>query len=182
MSPIRYARRPWWPLMALLAVVLFARGGLAQTRSGRGAEEWPQLGFLAPDFALRDLNGRRVKLSDFRGKQAVFLNFWASWCPSCQEEMPTMEKLYQQFRGRGLEIIAVSVDKDRADVAKFVKTHAVKFPVLLDPDFTVAQEYRVTGIPTHYFIDRKGIIRSREVGSKDWSRPGTWRAIEELLR
>lgn len=165
-----------------LAVVLFAGDGLAQGTGKREAEEWPEAGFLAPDFTLPDLNEARVQLSDFRGKKALFLNFWASWCPSCQEEMPTMEKLYQQFKARGLEIVAVSIDKNRADAAKFVEKHRLTFSVLLDPDFKVAGEYRVTGIPTHYFIDKTGVIKSREVGSKDWSKPETWKAIEGLLR
>lgn len=165
----------------ILAVVLLAGDGLAQSPARRGAEEWPEPGFLGPDFTLPDLNGRQVRLSDFRGKKAVFLNFWASWCPSCQEEMPTMEKLYQGFRARGLEIVAVSIDKNKADVAKFVKQHGLTFPIVLDPDFKVAGEYRVTGIPTHYFIEKTGVIRSRDVGSKDWSKPETWKAIEGLL-
>jgi peroxiredoxin len=166
----------------VFALALSPADGLALVRGGGEAEEWPEPGFLAPDFTLPDFGGTRVKLSEFRGKKAVFLNFWASWCASCQEEMPTMEQLYQQFKARGLEIMAVSIDKHKRDVAKFIKTHAVTFPVLLDPDSRVAQEYRVTGIPTHYFIDRKGVIRSREVGLKDWSKPETWKAIEGLLR
>ena len=175
-------RRDLWRIAIFLAVALFAGDGFAQGTGKRGVEELTEPGFLAPDFTLPDLNGRPVKLSNFRGKKAVFLNFWASWCPSCQEEMPTMEKLYREFKARGLEIIAVSLDKDRAAVVKFVKRRALTFPVLLDPDFAVAQEYRVTGIPTHYFINKQGVIRSREVGSKDWSKPETWAGIEELLR
>ena len=165
----------------ILAVILFAGEGLAQGPGGRKAEEWPETGFLAPDFTLPDLNRRPVKLSDFRGKKVIFLNFWASWCPTCKEEMPTMEKLYRQFKARGLEIVAVSIDRDKTDAVKFVKTHGVTFPVLLDPESTVAYNYRVLGIPTHYFIDKTGVIRSRDVGSKDWSRPETWKVIEELL-
>lgn len=171
-----------WGMMISLALALFVRDGLAQGKGGREAEGWPEAGSLAPDFTMPELNGRQVRLSEFRGRKAVFLNFWASWCPSCREEMPTMEKLYRQFRDRGLEIVAVSVDRDRADVARFVKEHGVTFVVLLDPDFKAAMEYRVTGIPTHYFIDRAGVIRHREVGSKDWSKPETWKALEGLLQ
>lgn len=176
-------RRPGWCGVALiLTAMLFISDGLAQGTSGREAGEWPEAGFLAPDFTLPDLNGTRVKLSDFRGKKAVFLNFWASWCASCQEEMPTMEKLYRRFNSNGLEIVAVSVDRDRAAVVKFAKTHGITFLILFDPGFKVADQYRVTGIPTHYFIDKTGVIKSRRVGSKDWSKPETWKAIEELLR
>lgn len=93
-----------------------------------------------------------------------------------------MEKLYQTFKARGLEIVAVSIDRDKADVVRFVKKHGLTFPVLLDPDFRVAGEYRVTGIPTHYFIDKTGVIRSREVGGRDWSKLETWKAVEALLQ
>lgn len=175
-------RRVLWGVAFALAVALCAGDGLAQARGGREAGEWPEAGFLAPDFTLPDLNGKRVKLSDFRGKKAVFLDFWASWCASCQEEMPTMEKLYREFKARGLEIVAISVDRNRADVAKFAKTHGITFLILLDPSFKMADAYRVTGIPTHYFIDKTGVIKSRRVGSKDWSKPETWKAIDELLR
>ena len=169
-----------WAVPIILAAVLLPGPGFAQ--GARAAEERPEVGFVAPDFALPDLNGTRVRLSDFRGKKVVFLNFWASWCPSCQEEMPTMEKLYQEFRPRGLEILAVSIDQVKADVGTFMKAHGVTFPALLDPDGKVARTYRVTKIPTHYFIDKPGVVRAREVGPKDWSRPETWKAIEALLR
>ncbi len=166
-------------LALALVILLFVSAGFPQRTGG---EERPEAGFLAPNFTLPALDGRRVQLSEFRGKKAVFVNFWASWCPSCQQEMPTMEALYQQLKARGFEIIAISIDKKKADVEKFVKTHGVTFPALLDPDGKVARVYRVTKIPTHYFIDKHGIIRSREVGPKDWSGPETWKAIEVLVR
>ncbi len=182
MSKAVSKHRGWWGAAIPLAVVLLASDGFAQAAAGHSAEERPQVGFLAPDFTLPDLNGTPVKLSALRGTKAVFVNFWASWCPSCQTEMPTMEALYQQFKARGLEILAVSIDVDRSDVTTFMNAHGLTFPVLLDPDSRVANEYRVTAIPTHYFIDRTGVIRSREVGPKDWNRPETWKTIEALLR
>jgi len=166
----------------ILAVALVADDGLAQGTSGPGAKERPGVGALAPDFALPDLNSTPVKLSDYRGRKAVFLNFWASWCPTCQEEMPTMEALYRQFHPRGLEILAVSIYDERADVATFMNAHGITFLALLDPDAKVAIRYQVTAIPTHYFIDKTGVIRSREVGPKDWRKPETWRVIEGLLQ
>jgi peroxiredoxin len=169
---------------AATALALLLSAGIASmpVAWAQGPEERSEVGFLAPDFALPDLNGARVTLSDFRGKKAVFLNFWASWCPSCQEEMPTMETLYREFKPRGLEILAVSIDTRTAEVAKFTKMHGVTFPALLDPDQRVFKQYRASKIPTHVLIDRSGVIRAREVGSKDWSRPEAWKAIEALLR
>jgi peroxiredoxin len=166
----------------ILALAVLAGGGFAQVTAGPRAEERAGAGFLAPDFTASDLNGTRVKLSDLRGTKAVFLNFWASWCPACQEEMPTLEKLYREFKPRGLEIVAVSIDRQKVDVTKFTITHGVTFPAILDRDGTLARKYRVTAIPTHYFIDRKGVIRAREVAVKDWTDPETWKVIEELLR
>ncbi len=179
---MREQPRGGWGVVMILALAVLVGDGFAQVTGERGAKERPEVGSLAPDFALPDSNGARVKLSDLRGKKAVFLNFWASWCPSCQEEMPTMEKLYQEFKPRGLEIVAVSIDTRKADVTKFMETHGVTFYALLDRNGKVAQQYRVTAIPTHYFIDKNGVIRSREVVSKDWSLPETWKAIEGLLR
>jgi peroxiredoxin len=163
----------WQAVALVLAVALFADSGLAQG---------PATGFLAPDFTLPDVKGKAVRLADFRGKKAVLLNFWATWCPSCQKEMPTMEALYQRFKAGGLEIVAVSIDRDRQDVAMFMEAYGLTFPALLDADSRIANTYRVSGIPTHYFIDRAGVIQSREVGPKDWSQPETWKAIEALLR
>ncbi len=145
-------------------------------------DEWPGPGFPAPDFELPDLRGRPIRLAALRGEKAVFLNFWASSCLPCQQEMPMMEKLYRRFRSRGLEIVAVSIDRNPADAARFAEKHGITFLVLLDPDSEVAGEYRVGFIPAHYFIDRRGVIRAREVGGKDWTKRETWEVIEVLLR
>jgi peroxiredoxin len=171
-----------WAAATAVAWVLWPGSVLPHEAAAQTAEERPEVGFRAPDFTLPGLGGARVKLSDFRGKKAVFLNFWASWCPSCQEEMPTMETLYREFKPRGLEILAVSIDTRTGDVATFTKMHGVSFPALLDPDQRVFTQYRASKIPTHVLIDRHGVIRAREVGSKDWSRPEAWKAIEALLR
>src|SRR5215471_16850410 len=174
--------RAWWGVAMILALAGFVGDGFAQVAGGWRTTERPEVGFLAPDFTLPDLNGTRVKLSDLRGKKAVFLSFWASWCPSCQEEMPTIEQLHQEFKLRGLEVVAVSIDTGPSDVTKFVKTHSVTFRAGLDRNGETARKYRVTAIPTHYFIDKDGVIRSREVVVKDWSRPENWKAIERLLQ
>jgi peroxiredoxin len=175
-------RRTGWAAATAVALVLWTGTGFSQGTRAQTGEERPEVGFLAPDFTLPGLGGARVKLSDFRGKKAVFLNFWASWCPSCQAEMPTMETLYREFKPRGLEILAVSIDKVTSDVGTFMTLHGVSFPALLDPAGKVAQKYRVTAIPTHYLIDKQGVIRAREVAAKDWSQPETWKAVEALFR
>lgn len=152
----------------------FARPGAL----GAGGE----VGKAAPDFALRDLGGRTLRLSHHRGK-AVFLNFWATWCIPCRIEMPSMEAIYKDYRGKGLEILAVSLDQGPvSEVEAFVKEYKLSFPILLDPGMEVAQKYRVLGLPSTYLIGRSGRIVGREVGGRDWTEPAHRKLIEDLLR
>lgn len=122
----------------------------------------------ARDFTLPDLGDRVVRLSDFRG-QVVFLNFWASWCPACRDEMPSMERLHREFAGRGLVVLAVNLREPRATVAKFMEDLGLTFPTLLDRDGTVSDAYRVAFIPTTYLVGRDGRLVGRVIGPKDWA-------------
>lgn len=150
-------------------------------RAAAAPEARPEVGYLAPDFALRDLEGRVVRLSDFHGR-AVLLNFWATWCPPCRREMPSMEQAYREYRGRGLEILAVSIDTGGADaVQAFVQELNLTFPVLLDPDMAVLRTYRLGGIPGSFLIDRRGVVRAVEFGFRDWATPESRRKLEALL-
>lgn len=116
------------------------------------------IGEKAPDFELKTLTGDTVKLSDYRGKK-VMLNFWATWCPPCKEEMPDMEQLYQE-NGEEVVILAVNIDP-QLNVQKFVSEMGITFPVLLDEKDEVNTKYQVLTIPTTYFIDKQGIIRNK---------------------
>ena len=123
----------------------------------------------APDFALTNLDGETVRLSDFRGKTVV-LNFWASWCPPCREEMPDFQELWDE-RGEGgsddLVMLALDflVQDTMADARKFVEGNGFTFPVLFDTaDGAVADRYRVRGLPATFFIDREGVVRSVNYG------------------
>lgn len=150
-------------------------------RAAAAPEARPEVGYLAPDFALRDLEGRVVRLSDFHGR-AVLLNFWATWCPPCRREMPSMEQAYREYRGRGLEILAVSIDTGGADaVQAFVQELNLTFPALLDPDMAVLRTYRLGGIPGSFLIDRRGVVRAVEFGFRDWASPESRRKLEALL-
>jgi peroxiredoxin len=135
----------------------------------------------APDFAVPGLRGSRVQLRDFKG-QVVVLNFWATWCLPCREEMPAMERLYRRFKAKGFTILALSIDARGEDVVgPFVKSFGLTFPVGLDPKMTVAGEYRMTGLPTSILIDRGGAIVAVAVGARDWDSPAAHRVIEKLL-
>ena len=135
----------------------------------------------AADFELPDLEGKRVRLSTFRG-MPVFLNFWATWCHWCRKEMPSMEKLYKAFEDKGLVMLAVSSDAEGAKVVgPFMEKYRLSFPALLDPDGKVTRLYQVRGIPMTVLIDRKGQVIGRAVGARDWASPEARRLIELLL-
>jgi peroxiredoxin len=119
------------------------------------------------DFELEDLSGNKVKLSSFSGK-VVFLNFWATWCPPCREEMPSMQKLHLEFKDKGLEVVAVDIQEDQQTVESFFKEHELTFTGLLDTDGQTAQSYGVRSIPTSYIIDREGNVIAGKVGGRDW--------------
>jgi thiol-disulfide isomerase/thioredoxin len=138
--------------------------------------------FPAPDFTLPTLSGAPIRLTDLRGK-VVILSFWATWCGPCRTEMPTLEALYQRYRDRGLEVLAVNLDMlSTAGVEAFMQEVGVTFRVGLDPSWSTAQAYRVLGLPTTYLIDRAGHAVVREVGARDWLDGVSQLAVEGLLQ
>jgi thiol-disulfide isomerase/thioredoxin len=133
------------------------------------------------DFALPDLQGITVRLSDQRGK-VVLLNFWATWCVPCRVEMPSMNALYQDYREKGFEILAISIDVQGKDVvAPFVEEYGLTFPVLLDPDNVVSTRLQGRGIPTSYLLDKQGRIAGVEIGTRDWNSVKMRRLLDQLL-
>lgn len=177
------AYRGWMMLVAVSLLLLGVFLVIVQGRGSKAAPEIrPEVGYLAPDFSLPSLGGQTVRLSDLRGK-AVLLNFWATWCAPCRLEMPTMDKAYQEYKSRGLEILAVSLDAGSNSVVKnFMQELKLDFPVLLDPDMEVLRLYRMVGIPASFLIDKQGIVRHREVGYRDWTDPESRRLLEAILR
>ena len=136
----------------------------------------------AGDFSLRAVDGKTtVKLADHRGK-VVLLNFWATWCPPCREEMPSMQRLYERYRDRGLVVVAVAVDRDAAGVAAFVKQQRFTFAVGQDPDSVVADLYRATYMPATFLVDRQGHVAAAAAGPRDWDTTPSYAVIESLLK
>ena len=136
------------------------------------AAEGIKTGNLASDFGLTTLDGKQVKLSDYRGKK-VILNFWATWCPPCKAEIPDMEKFYSDFKSKDVIILGVNLtqsEKSEQSVSTFAKTYGITYPVLLDKDGMAAQIYQISAIPASYIIDTKGIIRNKIVGPMDYER------------
>src|SRR5438445_9426530 len=124
----------------------------------------PLVGSPAPEIALKDLQGQEVRLSDLRGK-VVLLNFWATWCKPCKEEMPAMQAAYDKLRDEGLVVLAVNELEDVQRVAEHVRSHGHTFPVVMDHDNRIANRYGVVGLPASFLIDRQGIVREHVFGS-----------------
>ena len=140
------------------------------------------VGDPAPVFTFPGLDGKMVSLTDYKGK-VVFLNIWATWCPPCREEMPSMEKLYQQLKGEDFEILAVSVDASGAEaVGPFMKKYGLSFPALLDAGGTIQYLYGTTGLPESFIIGKEGIIEKIVIGPMDWSTPEVVRLFRNLLQ
>ena len=132
------------------------------------------------DFEIVDLEGNNVKLSDFTDK-TILLNFWATWCPPCISEMPSMQKLYDKFNDNGLVVIAVDLQEDDELVSNFIKQNNISFPVLLDKKGSAWSIYGASGIPVTYIITNEGNILGRIVGGKDWFSNSTIDFFLELL-
>jgi thiol-disulfide isomerase/thioredoxin len=122
-------------------------------------------GLTAPDFELVTMDGQRVKLADFAGRP-VWINVWASWCAPCRAEMPDIQQIYGEATAApdGPAILLVSLGEDPADVKRYLAATKYQLPVLLDPDYSITRGYRITGLPTHFFIGRDGKIREVAIG------------------
>lgn len=118
----------------------------------------------ARDFQLKSLDGQTVKFSDFKGKP-VLLNFWASWCQPCREEMPYLQKVFDDYKAKGLVFYLINIGESPDTINKFFKDNGYSMPVLLDTDKSVGQSYRITGVPETFFIDKNGIIRNWKIGA-----------------
>jgi len=188
-------------ILTLLAVFAQARGrsellppSPARTTSSKplpanhaAFEKLAAAGFELPDgeipstdFELELLGGKATKLSSYRGS-LVLLNFWATWCPACREEIPSMEKLYSTLKKKGFVIVAVDLSESRNVVRSFVTANKMTYPVLLDTAGSVGALYGARTLPTTYIIGRDGRILARTIGSRDWNAPDVISLFESLL-
>lgn len=127
------------------------------------SEQSPQADKPAPDFQFQDPEGRATSLSDLQGKP-VLINFWATWCDPCVYEMPFIQQVYDEWSDRGLVVLAINVGESSATVKRFLQSHSLSFPVLLDTEKAVTREYNVRGYPTTFLIDKEGVIVGYKVG------------------
>lgn len=136
----------------------------------------------APEFQVRTPDDRTLRLSDFKGK-VVFLNFWATWCEPCREEMPSMERLHRAYKDRGLVVLAISLDSQGASVVNpFVKQFKLTFPVGLDPKMAVREKYGVWAVPSTFIIDRAGKRALFANGAREWDGKAAHALFDSLLR
>ncbi|MCZ8513698.1 TlpA disulfide reductase family protein [Paenibacillus filicis] len=138
-----------------------------QIQETANLQEGISLGNKAPDFELQSLEGKKVKLSDYRGKK-ILVNFWATWCPPCRVEMPEIEKFYEEFKSKDVVVLAINLtqtEKSADDVPKFVHDYGLTFPVALDEKGNVIENYKVVAYPTSYIIDSQGIIQDKYQGA-----------------
>ena len=165
-------------LIACVLLIVFIR---EERNSTLKTTKSLQPGLEVPNFAFPDLNGKEVSLSDQRGK-VVLVNVWATWCPPCRREMPSMQRLYEKFKGKNFEILAVSIDSEgRAAVEPFMRKMNLTFPALLDPGETIRPLYGITGVPESFIIDQQGILVEKIIGPINWATPEVFRFIQDLI-
>lgn len=158
--------------LALGYFLVAAQRSAPPTPTADPRPQGPQVGAQAPDFTLTTLDGKTLSLSQFRGK-VVMLNFWASWCPPCRAEMPSVEKLYLRMKKTGdFVLLAVNVESNaRQAIKDFAGKNSLNFPILLDQEQGAAKLYQVSGIPQTYIIDPRGVIVRKVEGGRDWNTP-----------
>ena len=161
--------------------------------SAQAAErQQPKLGYSltaisdpipAPDFTLEDMDAKNISLKSYRGK-VILLNFWATWCPPCRREMPSMERLHQNFKGKDFIVLAVNQMEDVDQVFAYTGGLEVDptFTILFDKDSVVSRAYSVQGLPTTYLIDKKGNIRFRAIGGREFDHPEVEKQILQLMQ
>ncbi len=162
-------------ILRCLCMILILLASLSFTAEGGEDEFYSKMRInpikgnkKAPDFSLKDLNGKEVAIKQFRGK-VVFLNFWATWCGPCKEEMPSLEFLRQQFKAKNFVLLTISVDYEgKKPIQEFMNKHQYTFPVLVDAKGETLDLFEVKGIPTTFLIDKKGKMVGKAIGPRDW--------------
>jgi peroxiredoxin len=141
----------------------------------------PSRAKAAEDFTVTMPGGGKFRLSDHRGK-VVMVNFWATWCPPCLEEMPAMERLYRQHKDAGFTLVAVSVDADSTKIAPFLTAHKRTFPVGLDPRMDLANGYAVRALPSSFIVGRDGNLAALAIGPRHWDNDAAHSLVEGMAR
>lgn len=161
-----------WIKSLLVTAAMIISAGQLQAASTPGP---------APDFTLKSSTGKNIKLSELRG-QVVMINFWASWCGPCRQEMPLLDQLYQRYQPMGFTLLGVNVEEDSAAANKILKEIPVTFPVLYDNKNRVSESYQVRAMPSTFLIDRDGKVRYLHKGYKPGTEEEYQQQVRELIR
>ncbi len=155
-------------ILIILLLLAFSPLSLAQ-QAGKGLTPLPDKP-QAPDFILTDLDGNQHRLSDYLG-QVVIINFWATWCPPCRAEMPSMQRAWEQLEQEKIVMLGIDVGEDEDTIFQFTANYLVEFPLLMDQDSKVIDQWPVRGLPTTFVLDPKGRIIYRAIGGREWDDP-----------
>ena len=179
-----FARSPYlWAALGVVAVVTVAW-------VGRENYQPVTTGANAPEFTVRHLDGSPASLSDYRGK-VVLVNVWATWCPPCVDEMPSLQRLYDAFDDEDFVVLAVSVDsapgevnstgREGGDIGAFAERFGLTFPILHNPGAEIQRIYQTTGVPESFVIGRDGVIYKKVAGPTEWDAPANQELVRRLL-
>ncbi len=160
------------PVVLLCMMLLFASCGKE--------ERIAEVGRIPPDFSLVDMKGKTWKLSDLKG-QVVFVNFWATWCPPCRSEMPSMQKLHVSMPEGKFKMLTILYNDKPETAAAYADQLKLTFPILLDPDGKIGKAYGLTGVPETYIVDKEGVLRHKILGPREWNTPTARKALMEYI-
>ena len=164
-------------LLFSLLLVLCTQPSLGG-ESGEGLTALPERP-VAPEFALSDTEGNLHRLSDYRGK-VVIVNFWATWCPPCRDEMPSMQRAWEQLEQEGILLLGIDVGENEEKIFQFSADYRVEFPLLMDLDSSVTTSWPLAGLPTTFVVDPQGRLAYRAVGGREWDDPELLAQIRAL--
>jgi peroxiredoxin len=169
--------------LSILCIILFCGFSQSGLVSATDTQTLPPVeqAFVAPDFTLTSESGKTYRLADFRGK-VVLINFWATWCPPCRREMPSMNRMWQKVKDKGVQVLAIDVGEDADTIFEFIGSYPVSFPLLMDLDGSVIKQYPVTGLPTSYIVNPQGKVVYRAVGSREWDDPKLYEQLLQLRK
>jgi len=164
--------------MALLLFLLAMPLAFAQ-QVGKGVTTITKM-HQASEFSLTDVDGRQYRLSDYRGR-VVIVNFWATWCPPCREEMPSLQSASEQLKKDKIDVLGINVGEDEETIFQFTANYPVKFPLLMDKDSKVISQWPVRGLPTTFVINSRGQVVFQAIGGRKWDDPALLEQLRAVL-
>jgi peroxiredoxin len=168
-------------VVLVVMMALFIAGMFLMDRATGNKARAITSGDRAPEFRLKTVNNASVSLADLHGK-VVMVHFWATWCPPCVEEIPTLDRLYRSLMGKDFMMLAVSEDEGGAGgVASFIQQNRLNLPVLLDTGNDVARLYGTYKLPETYIVDREGVVRYKAIGPRDWTDPSNIQILQNII-